>query len=127
MWSYDKFNNRVNETGVSKAFIGRQIGKDQYFIRDHEKKGFTDEQIAIIAKCLWTTPEYLTDETDEKEIPSISEMLSREEKNLLKAWRAAENAKDFEVMDNTAWALRKYGMPMPKKNNTDQQSNSVVK
>ena len=69
MWSYDKFNNRVNETGVAKAFIGRQIGKDQYFIRDHEKKGFTDEQIAIIAKCLWTTPEYLKGETDEKEIP----------------------------------------------------------
>lgn len=48
---------------------------------------------------------------------SVSEIvLSTDELNLIRAWRAAVVANDFEVMDNTAWALRKYGMPMPEKN-----------
>ena len=46
---------------------------------------------------------------------------TEEEVGLLLAWRKAVKANDYEVLDNAAWSLRKYGMSMPQKNNTVQQ------
>lgn len=126
---FQKMEDRRNEIGVTRKHIAQKLDLKDSVWQDWKQGKSTPNrvQLEIVASCLFTTVEYLLGETEQKEILSVSEKLSREEENLLKAWRAAENAKDFEVMDNTAWALRKYGMPMPEKNNTDQQSNSVIK
>lgn len=78
MFNFNKFNALIEETGVSKSHIARKLvdkeEKAKYFFRDKEDpkkktKPLTDEQIEIIASCLWTTSAYLTDQTDVKERP----------------------------------------------------------
>ena len=99
LFSFSRFNELIEETGVSKVHIARKLVKKEdqakYFFRDKEDtkkktRPLTDEQIAIIAKCLWTTPEYLTGESDQKEILPASEYLNREEMKIIEWYRKAE-------------------------------------
>lgn len=70
MLNIEKFLSLLKERGVSQAHIGRVFGKSRHFVLDIKNGATTlnDEQIKIVAEILQTTPEYLTDQTEEKGI-----------------------------------------------------------
>ena len=99
MFNFAKFKGLLEETGVSKSHIARKLGvkesQARYFFRDKEDpnkktRPLTDAQIQIIADCLWTTPAYLTDETDikEKPIPTNEDGLSEKQIELIQLIRS---------------------------------------
>lgn len=75
MFRYDRLNALAQEKGIKKAHICRKLGRSAYYLRDAEKVNtdISDDQLAIIAEILRTTPAYLRGETDNPEIPSGTE------------------------------------------------------
>lgn len=72
MLMFDRLNALAKEKGVSKSHLCRLIGRNEYYLRDCEKKQIEIEpkNIVIIAKALGTTSDYLLGETDD---PSLQE------------------------------------------------------
>lgn len=72
MFIYDRFDALIRQTGVTKASIARRIGRTPTVCQDWKagKSEPNDEQLAIVAAALGTTPAYLRGVTDEKRIPT---------------------------------------------------------
>ena len=124
---WQNFLELCDSVGLAPNAVAKKIGISSGSITNWSKDNTIVPQrrtLKKIAEFFHVSIDYLLRESDP---PLTNIELAKDELNLLKAWRLAVKANDFEVMDNTAWALRKYGMPMPEKNNTDQQSNSVIK
>ena len=70
MVNYDKIKILSKKQGVSYAHINRRLNKSPEYLRNCASKNIklSPEQISIIAEALHTTPEYLTDKTDDPEI-----------------------------------------------------------
>lgn len=67
-----KIRQLAKDKGLSMSFLCRKIGVANVYFNDVEKhnRKIPDDRFQIIADLLDTTPEYLKDETDEKEKPT---------------------------------------------------------
>ncbi len=72
MVTIDRTRNLARERGISLTFICRQLGLNNVYFIDREKAGkeIPDSKLEVIAEVLFTTPEYLRGETEEKERPA---------------------------------------------------------
>lgn len=72
LFLYDRFEALIRQTGVTKASIARRLGRTPTVCQDWKagKSEPNDEQLAIVAAALNTTPAYLRGLTDEKELPT---------------------------------------------------------
>ena len=68
LFDYDRLEELIKETGITKKFIADKIGrKPSIFQAWRDKKSMpTVDQIKIVAELLHTTPYYLLGDTDEK-------------------------------------------------------------
>ena len=68
--NFEKLKSLIKEQGVSQTFICSRLNKHRSFLLDvyNHRSSLKPEQIKIIAEILHTTPEYLTDQTEEKGI-----------------------------------------------------------
>ena len=71
MVNVDKIKSLAKERGIKLGFICSQLGLTESYFRSVKqgKNRISDERLSIIADILNTTPEYLRDETDQKEKP----------------------------------------------------------
>lgn len=131
LFSFQRFNSLIEETGVTKTHIaiclGQEKKKANYYFRDKEnpkknKNPFNAEEIAIIAKCLWTTPEYLTEETDDPSLPS-TDNLSTEEWTLINLYRNTEQVGRKMLMIDAEKYYNQF--PLSEKNNANTGSVSA--
>ena len=72
MVNISKIKSLANEKGMSLTFICSKLGVARVYFNDlvKHKRDIPEERLAIIANILNTTPEYLRDETDQKEKPT---------------------------------------------------------
>lgn len=72
MVTIDRTRELAKERGISLTFICKQLGLNNVYFIDREKAGreIPDSKLAVIAEVLFTTPEYLRGETEEKERPA---------------------------------------------------------
>lgn len=70
MFNYDRMNILIKKSGKTKLFLCGQLGKGKTYLRDAEKQNtnISGETLAILAKELNTSPEYLTGKTDDPDI-----------------------------------------------------------
>lgn len=68
--NFEKLKSLIKEQGVSQTFICSRLNKHRSFLLDvyNHRSSLKPEQIEVIAEILHTTPEYLTDQTEEKGI-----------------------------------------------------------
>ena len=87
MVNINKIKNLAKEKGLKIKYICDQLGLSDTYLSNvkNGKDRMTDERLAIIADILNTTPEYLRDETDQKEKPAENDRL--EENTILLAMR----------------------------------------
>ena len=78
--NYNKIRELAKEQGISLASINARLGKSRYYLNAaiHDNIKLQPEQVAIIADALHTTPEYLTDQTEQKEKEPINDRLFEE-------------------------------------------------
>ena len=69
MVNIDKIKSLAREQGITITFICSSINQGAYYLNDVKKRGadIPDDRLQTIADILNTTPEYLRDQTDEKE------------------------------------------------------------
>ena len=75
MVNINKIKNLAKEKGLKIKYICDQLGLSDTYLSNvkNGKDRMTDERLAIIADILNTTPEYLRDETDQKEKSATEE------------------------------------------------------
>lgn len=75
--NYTKIKKLSKEQGISFAHLNRLLGKSSEYLRicALSSAKLSDDQIAIIAEALHTTPEYLTDQTEQKEKEPVQDKL----------------------------------------------------
>lgn len=100
MFAFDRMEELREERGIIRKFIAKNLGKDDSIWQDWKKRKSTpdEEQLRIVAKCLWTTPEYLTGETDEKEIPRGIDV-TEDEMELLNNYRQLTSTDKIRVLE----------------------------
>lgn len=78
--NYTKIKELSKEQGISFAHLNRLLGKSPEYLRicALSSAKLSDDQIAIIAEALHTTPEYLTDQTEQKEKEPVQDKLFEE-------------------------------------------------
>lgn len=76
MVNIDKIKALAKEKGVSITFLCQAIGQGAYYFNDVKRRNgsIPDERLRKIADMLETTPDYLTDKTEQKEKPTSEEM-----------------------------------------------------
>ena len=75
MVNISKIKQLTKEQGKTITYVCKCIGQGPWYLNDvaQEKTTISDEDLAIIADILNTTPEYLRDETDQKEKSATEE------------------------------------------------------
>lgn len=70
---FERFEKLIEDTGKSKSYLCRIIGKNRYYLRDAKKFNLNvpDDAIETLASELGTTAEYLTGQSDIKEKPPV--------------------------------------------------------
>ena len=76
MVNIDKIKALAKEKGVSITFLCQAIGQGAYYFNDVKRRNgsIPDERLRKIADMLETTPDYLTDKTEQKEKPTSKEV-----------------------------------------------------
>lgn len=92
----DRIRALAADRGISLSFICKKIGVAPPYFLDIEKSGrkIPADKINKIANLLYTTPEYLNGETDEKEKPATglpSDGLSEKKVQLINQIRDADD------------------------------------
>lgn len=69
MFNYDRLEKCIAESGKSKSYLCRRLGRKEYYLRDiiRQKNSIPRDYQEILAEELGTTVEYLNGETDIKE------------------------------------------------------------
>ena len=67
---FERLMDRIREKGVTQSFLCSLAGKKRQYISDVRKGhgSISEEALAIFAKALDTTVEWLTGESDQKEV-----------------------------------------------------------
>lgn len=88
---FDNMEKRREEIGVTRKFIATKLELTDSVWQDWKKgkSSPNQQQLETVAKWLWTTPEYLKGESNQKEILPASEQLSQEERNIIAWYRIA--------------------------------------
>ena len=75
MVNISKIKQLTKEQGKTITYVCKCIGQGPWYLNDvaQEKTTISDEDLSIIADILNTTPEYLRDETDQKEKSATEE------------------------------------------------------
>lgn len=70
MVNLEKLKSLIKENGVKQVAICRLLNKNAAFMNDlwNGKTSMKPDEVNIVAEYLHTTPEYLTDQTEEKGI-----------------------------------------------------------
>ena len=104
MFNYEKFESLRLSRGVTKTFIAQAIGRSATVCQDwkQQKSQPNDEQLAVVARILGTTPAYLRDETDEPapvEDGELTELLTvlREREDMRMLFKLAQDATPEDV------------------------------
>ena len=105
LFNYEKFESLRLSRGVTKTFIAQAIGRSATVCQDwkHQKSQPNDEQLAIVARILGTTPAYLRDETDDPDPASadgeLAELLTvlRERDDMRMLFKLAQDATPEDV------------------------------
>lgn len=85
MFMYDRLEDLIAESGKTKAYLCRKMGRKEYYLRDvvRQKNVIPDDLVAILAAELKTSVEYLNGESNEKH-PSAS---SAKEQSMIDMFR----------------------------------------
>lgn len=79
MFNYDKLEACIKNSGKTKTYLCKQLGRPAYYLRDviRQKNSIPDEYQKILAQELETTVEYLNDqdvpECAKKNSPTLEE------------------------------------------------------
>ena len=89
MFNYDKLEQAIDESGKTKTYLCKQMGRPAYYLRDvvKQKNSIPEELQKILAEELGVSVEWLNDETDKKEKPGISAELSERDIRILNIMR----------------------------------------
>lgn len=89
MFNYDKLEQAIAESGKTKTYLCKQMGRPAYYLRDvvKQKNSIPEELQKILAEELGVSVEWLNDETDKKEKPDEIAGLSENEIELLNLFR----------------------------------------
>ena len=108
MFIYERFEALRSSRGITKRFIAQSLGRSPTLCQDWkmQKSQPSDEQLAVVARILGTTPEYLRGETDEvspapgpAEDGELAELLSslREREDMRMLFKLAHDASPEDV------------------------------
>ena len=78
--NYTKIKELSKAQGISFAYLNRLLNKSRYYLNTCVNDGtkLSDEQIRILADALNTTPEYLTDQSEQKNKEPVNDRLFEE-------------------------------------------------
>lgn len=106
-----KIKELAKEQGVSQKFIADCLGKRRTFLSEVALGNgrISPDELVIIADKLNTTVEYLTDQTDQKEKPTIQtdDELDPEIEELLDLLEQMHPDDVKQVMDFAGWLIEK--------------------
>ena len=108
LFIYERFEALRASRGITKRFIAQSLGRSPTLCQDWKlrKSQPSDEQLAVVARILGTTPEYLRGETDEvSPVPApaedgeLAELLSslREREDMRMLFKLAQGASPEDV------------------------------
>ena len=108
LFNYERFEALRSSRGITKRFIAQSLGRSSTLCQDWKKQKSqpNDEQLAVVARILGTTPEYLRGETDEvspapgpAEDGELAELLSslREREDMRMLFKLAHDASPEDV------------------------------
>ena len=103
LFNYEKMEALRVSKGITKRFIAQSLGRSATLVQDwkQHKSQPSDEQLAVVANILGTTPAYLRDETDEVSPASeelealLTSLREREEMRML--FKLARDASPEDV------------------------------
>lgn len=80
MLNYNKMRMLAKTAGISLTHLCNLLSKQRSYllVAERENRELSSDQIKIIADALNTTPEYLTDQTEQKEIEPVQDKLFEE-------------------------------------------------
>lgn len=106
LFIYERFEALRASRGITKRFIAQSLGRSPTLCQDWkmQKSQPSDEQLAVVARILGTTPDYLRGETDEvspapAEDRELAELLSslREREDMRMLFKLAHDASPEDV------------------------------
>ena len=106
LFIYERFEALRSSRGITKRFIAQSLGRSPTLCQDWKlrKSQPSDEQLAVVARILGTTPDYLRGETDEvSPVPAedreLAELLSslREREDMRMLFKLAHDASPEDV------------------------------
>ena len=106
LFIYERFEALRASRGITKRFIAQSLGRSPTLCQDWkmQKSQLSDEQLAVVARILGTTPDYLRGETDEvspapAEDRELAELLSslREREDMRMLFKLAQDASPEDV------------------------------
>lgn len=104
MFNYEKFEALRVSRGITKTFIAQSIGRAATVCQDwkQQKSQPSDEQLAVVARILGTTPAYLRDETEDPDpagAGELAELLTvlREREDMRMLFKLAQDATPEDV------------------------------
>ena len=101
MVNYTKIKTLSKAQGISFAHINRLLNKSAEYLRncaDH-KINLSPEQIAIIANALHTTPEYLTDLTDDPKIEKAPADIDGRKREIIELFNSLSENQQAQAID----------------------------
>ena len=119
LFIYERFEALRASRGITKRFIAQSLGRSPTLCQDWkmQKSQPSDEQLAVVARILGTTPDYLRGETDEvspapAEDRELAELLSslREREDMRMLFKLAHDASPEDVRQavRISEALRRH-------------------
>ena len=104
MFNYDRFEELRRSKGITKTFISATLGRSATLCQDwkQQKSKPSDEQLAVVAEILDTSPAYLLEETDDPvrhgddELEQILDA-AREREDMRMLFRLAKDATPEDV------------------------------
>lgn len=118
----DRIKSRAKCYGITLKYLNSSIGKHDSFLScvrngtDH----IDEDELATIAKIIHTTVAYLTDQTDNPELPSEhtekgssqnAVILTDDEIELLEAYRQLSKSKKRQLLGKTYELLDRQSVP----------------
>ena len=103
MVNLKKLREQIEKCGVMQSYICDTLGKNRHFMHDlwNGKTSLKPAEVKIVADILHTTPEYLTDQTDDPEIKketAVADDLDREILELFATLSAEQKIRFLDLL-----------------------------